>query len=255
LSEKPALYQTGTPFVETNLESAEMIKYASNAFLAMKITFINEIANLSEKVGADVMAVAQAMGKDSRIGAEFLRAGPGYGGSCFPKDLKTLTDIARKFHSPLRIVESTIEANDFQKRRMVGKILETLGPVEGKVFAVLGLAFKPDTDDMRGAPAIAIIDGLVHEGATIRAFDPAAMKGASSLLSSIADSITYCKCEYDAMKDADAIVIVTEWNQFRNLDFGRAKQLLRSPFLFDFRNMYERKTMEGLGFIYSGVGR
>lgn len=250
-----SLFLNETPFVETNLESAEMIKYASNAFLAVKITFINEIANLCEKVGADVKAVAHAMGKDGRIGSKFLHAGPGYGGSCFPKDTKALADIARKAGSSLRVVDATIEANDAQKARMVEKIADACGPLEGKVFAILGLAFKPNTDDMREAPAQAIIEGLVARGAAIKAYDPEAMKEASWRLAAIDDRITYCASEYDAMKESDALVLVTEWNQFRNLDLLRVKQLLKSPVFFDLRNIYERKALESLGFLYRAVGR
>jgi UDPglucose 6-dehydrogenase len=207
------LYLNETPFIETNLESAEMIKYASNAFLAVKITFINEIANLCEKVGADVKAVATAMGKDGRIGAKFLHPGPGYGGSCFPKDTKALADIARKHESPLKVVEATIQANEAQKLRMVDKIEGALGSLKGKKLAVLGLAFKPNTDDMREAPALAILAALVSKGARIKAYDPEAMKEASWRLQAIDDHVTYCAGEYDTMKDADALVILTEWNQ------------------------------------------
>ncbi len=249
------LYLNETPFIETNLESAEMIKYASNAFLAVKITFINEIANLCEKVGADVKAVATAMGKDGRIGAKFLHPGPGYGGSCFPKDTKALADIARKNDSPLRVVEATILANEAQKLRMVDKIEATLGNLEGKKLAVLGLAFKPNTDDMREAPALAILAALVSKGARIKAYDPEAMKEASWRLQAIDDHVTYCAGEYDTMKDADALVILTEWNQFRNLDLAKVKRLLKTPVLFDFRNIYDRAQAEALGFAYIGVGR
>jgi UDPglucose 6-dehydrogenase len=250
-----SLYLNETPFVETNLESAEMIKYASNAFLAVKITFINEIANLCEKVGADVKSVANAMGKDGRIGSKFLHPGPGYGGSCFPKDTRALADIGKKSKSPLRLVEATIEANEAQKHRMVEKITQALGSVKGKTIAILGLAFKPNTDDTREAPALTIIEELVKLGAKIKAYDPEAMKEASWRLSAIDHSITYCLSEYDAMKESDALILVTEWNQFRNLDLTKAKQMLKTPVLFDFRNIYERKTVESMGFSYHGVGR
>jgi UDPglucose 6-dehydrogenase len=249
------LYLNETPFIETNLESAEMIKYASNAFLAVKITFINEIANLCEAVGADVKAVSTAMGKDGRIGSKFLHPGPGYGGSCFPKDTKALADIARRRRSPLRVVEATIEANAAQKRRMVDKIEKALGSLEGKKIAVLGLAFKPNTDDMREAPALTILEALVAKGARIKAYDPEAMKEAAWRLQAIDERVTYCAGEYDAMKDADALVILTEWNQFRNLDLAKAKRLLKEPILFDLRNIYDRAQAEALGFIYIGVGR
>lgn len=250
-----SLYLNETPFVETNLESAEMIKYASNAFLAVKITFINEIANLCEKVGADVKSVAYAMGKDGRIGPKFLHPGPGYGGSCFPKDTRALADIGKKSKSPLRLVEATIEANEAQKHRMVEKITQALGSVKGKTIAILGLAFKPNTDDTREAPALTIIEELIGLGAKIKAYDPEAMKEATWRLSAIDHSITYCLSEYDAMKESDALIVVTEWNQFRGLDLGKAKQMLKNPVFFDFRNMYEKKTVEEVGFAYYGVGR
>lgn len=249
------LYLNETPFIETGLESAELIKYASNAFLAVKITFINEIANLCERVGADVKAVAIGMGKDGRIGSKFLHPGPGYGGSCFPKDTKALADIARKAVSPVRVVEAAMAANESQKLRMVEKVEEAVGGLNGKTLAVLGLAFKQNTDDMRESPAIAIIEGFAERGARVRAFDPKAMEEAKWRFTGIGDRITYCLDEYGAMEGADALVILTEWNQFRNLDLKRAKSLLRSPFFFDFRNLYERSELEGLGFRYSAVGR
>lgn len=249
------LYLNETPFNETNLESAEMIKYASNAFLAVKITFINEIANLCEAVGADIKAVSTAMGKDRRIGSKFLHPGPGYGGSCFPKDTNALADIARRRQSPLRVVEATIEANEAQKRRMVDKIEKALGSLEGKKIAVLGLAFKPNTDDMREAPALVILKALVAKGARIKAYDPEAMKKAAWRLQAIDERVTYCTGEYEAMKDADALVILTEWNQFRNLDLAKAKHLLKEPVLFDLHNIYDRAHAKALGFTYIGVGR
>lgn len=249
------LYLNETPFIETGLESAELIKYASNAFLAVKITFINEIANLCERVGADVKAVAIGMGKDGRIGSKFLHPGPGYGGSCFPKDTKALADIARKADSPVRVVEAAMAANEYQKLRMVEKVEEALGDLNGKTLAVLGLAFKQNTDDMRESPAIAIIEGFAERGARMRAFDPKAMEEAKWRFAGIGDRITYCIDEYGTMEGADALIILTEWNQFRNLDLKRAKSLLRSPFFFDFRNLYERSELEALGFRYSAVGR
>lgn len=249
------LYLNETPFIETNLESAEMIKYASNAFLAVKITFINEIANLCEEVGADVKAVATAMGKDGRIGSKFLHPGPGYGGSCFPKDTKALAYLARRLESPLRVVEAAIEANTAQMRRMVDKIEKTMGSLEDKKIAVLGLAFKPNTDDVREAPALSILEALVAKGARIKAYDPEAMKEAGARLLAIDEFITYCAGEYEAMKDANALVILTEWNQFRNLDLAKAKRLLKTPLIFDLRNIYDRAYAETLGFTYIGVGR
>lgn len=253
-----ALYLNETPYIETGLETAEMIKYASNAFLAVKITFINEVANLCEKVGANVQDVAKAMGRDGRIGSKFLHPGPGYGGSCFPKDTHAMAMIAREYGEPMRIVETTIEANDRQKIRMVDKIeagFGGAGSLRGKTLAILGLAFKPNTDDMREAPAIAICEGLVARGAQLRAWDPEAMKEASWRLESIKNSLVFAKDEYEAMMGADALVLVTEWNQLRTLDFDRVKGLLRSPVFFDLRNVYKRANLEGMGFKYYGVGQ
>jgi UDPglucose 6-dehydrogenase len=250
-----ALYLNETPFIETGLETAEMIKYASNAFLAMKITFINEVANLCEQVGANVQDVARAMGKDGRIGAKFLHAGPGYGGSCFPKDTRALARIGRDRGMNLTLVEATISANERQKALMVHKIEKGMGGVDGKTIAVLGLAFKPNTDDLREAPAIAICEGLAARGAKIRAYDPEGGKEASWRLASIRDSLTLARDEYDAMDGADAVVIVTEWNQFRNLDLARVKSHLKSPNFFDLRNIYKRQELEARGFTYFGVGQ
>ncbi len=248
------LYLNETPFVETNIETAEMIKYASNAFLAVKITFINEIANLCEKVGANVQDVARAMGKDGRIGAKFLHAGPGYGGSCFPKDTRALADIARKAGSPLSLVDSTIAANENQKSRMAEKIAARMGPVNGKILAVLGLAFKPNTDDMREAPSLAILADLAKKGARFRVYDPAAMEEAKWRLADIAERVVYCADEYEAIQGADALVILTEWNQFRNLDLARVRSELRDGFFFDLRNVYKRGIVEAAGLTYEGVG-
>jgi UDPglucose 6-dehydrogenase len=250
-----ALYLNETPYIETNLETAEMIKYASNAFLAVKITFINEIANLCEKAGANVQDVARAMGRDGRIGGKFLHPGPGYGGSCFPKDTQAMARTGRDFGEPLSIVETTIEANERQKARMVRKIEEGLGGLRGKTVAMLGLAFKPNTDDMREAPAIAVCEALAAAGATIRAWDPAAMKEAAWRLESIKGSLTFATDEYDALSGAEALVLMTEWNQFRNLDLDRVKQLLKSPNFFDLRNIYKRADLEERGFRYFGVGQ
>jgi len=250
-----SLYLNETPYIETNLETAEMIKYASNAFLAVKITFINEIANLCEKAGANVQDVARAMGRDGRIGAKFLHPGPGYGGSCFPKDTQAMARTGRDFGERLSIVETTIEANERQKERMVRKIEEGLGGLRGRTVAMLGLAFKPNTDDMREAPAIAVCEALAAAGAKIRAWDPAAMKEASWRLESIAQSLTFASDEYDALSGADALVLMTEWNQFRNLDLDRVKGLLKSPNFFDLRNVYKRSDLEERGFRYFGVGQ
>ncbi|MDR2258853.1 MAG: UDP-glucose/GDP-mannose dehydrogenase family protein [Treponema sp.] len=252
-----SLYLNETPYIETNLESAEMIKYASNAFLAVKITFINEIANLCEQVGADVRDVAKAMGRDGRIGAKFLHPGPGYGGSCFPKDTRALARIGRDNGEPLSIIEATINANNRQKARMVNKIeaaMKDAGPLKGKTIAVLGLAFKPNTDDMRESPAITLCEGLVSRGAKIRAWDPAAMKEAEWRLQSIKEHLIFASDEYDAVTGADALVILTEWNQLRNLDLPRIKKLLTLPYFFDLRNIYKQEEAENAGLRYTGTG-
>jgi UDPglucose 6-dehydrogenase len=253
-----SLYLNETPYIETNLETAEMIKYASNAYLAVKISYINEIANLCEKLGADVQAVAKAMGKDGRIGSKFLHAGPGYGGSCFPKDTRAIAKTGRDRGSPLFIIEAAAEANERQKRRMVEKIEAGLGgpgSLSGTSIAVLGLAFKLNTDDMREAPALVICEGLVRLGAGLRVWDPAAMKEAAWRLESIKDSVYFAADEYDAMTGAHALVLVTEWNQFRNLDLGRVRRALARPNFFDLRNVYKREEAEEAGLRYFGVGR
>jgi UDPglucose 6-dehydrogenase len=251
------LYLTETPFVETDLESAEMIKYATNAFLALKITFINEIANLCEKVGANVRDVAKAVGRDGRIGAKFLHPGPGYGGSCFPKDTKALAQIGRKAGETLSLVEAAIIANQRQKERMVAKIETVMGgpaSLEGKTIAVLGLAFKPNTDDMREAPAITICEGLIKHEARLRIWDPAAMKEAAWRLESMRDVIYFAEDEYDVLRGAHAAVLLTEWHQLRNLDLSQVKELLVVPYFFDLRNIYNREEAEKAGLIYTGVG-
>jgi UDPglucose 6-dehydrogenase len=248
------LYLNETPFVETAIETAEMIKYASNSFLAVKITFINEIANLCEKVGANVQDVAKAMGKDGRIGAKFLHAGPGYGGSCFPKDTRALADLAKKADVRLSLVEAAISANHRQKLLMAEKISARLGPLEGKTLAVLGLAFKPNTDDMREAPALTILAELSRGGAKFRVYDPASMQEARRRLKDLADAVTYCADEYEAVRGADALVLLTEWNQFRNLDLERLKAELKSGFFFDLRNIYKKDLVEKSGLTYIGVG-
>lgn len=249
------LYLNETPFIETNIETAEMIKYASNAFLAMKITFINEIANLCEKVGADVQDVAKGMGRDGRIGPKFLHPGPGYGGSCFPKDTLALAKIGREYGAPITLIEQTVKANEAQKRLMVAKIMEGLGSLVGKQLAVLGLAFKPNTDDMREAPALVILNELAKQGARFKVYDPKAMDEAKWRLANLKDRITYCQNEYEAIEGCDALVILTEWNQFRSLDLARVKALLKEPYFFDLRNIYKRQQMENAGFFYFGVGQ
>ncbi|MBK9164953.1 MAG: UDP-glucose/GDP-mannose dehydrogenase family protein [Acidobacteria bacterium] len=245
------LFLIETPIVITSLEAAELIKYAANAFLATKITFINEIANLCDAIGCDVHDVARGMGMDNRIGRKFLHPGPGYGGSCFPKDTRALTTVADQFGVETRIVDAVILANDLQRQAMIPKIEKLVGDLKGKQIGVLGLSFKPETDDMRESPAIDILHGLIERGARVRAFDPVAMEESKHFI----NGIEYAADEYDAIKDADAMVIVTEWNQFRALDMDRVKSLLRSPKIADLRNVYEPEDMRELGFEYIGVGR
>ncbi|HUX90633.1 MAG TPA: UDP-glucose/GDP-mannose dehydrogenase family protein [Gallionellaceae bacterium] len=237
----------------TTLESAELIKYASNAFLATKISFINEMSILCEAVGADVHDVAKGMGMDNRIGRKFLHAGPGYGGSCFPKDTLALIRIAQEHGASCRIVESAVEVNAAQKARMVKKIRSALGGTEsGKTIAVLGLTFKPETDDMRDASSLAIIPPLMDKGAIIRAHDPEGMKEAKQLLS---EKILYCDGVYETFDGADAVVLMTEWNQYRGLDLKRVKSLMRGKIFIDLRNVYEHEIMSAHGFEYHCVGR
>lgn len=246
-----ALYLIETPFILTSLESAEMIKYATNSFLATKVTFINEIANLCEKVGADVHHVAKAMGLDGRIGKKFLHPGPGYGGSCFPKDTRALLQIAREKGYSFRILDSVIQANEDQKKRMAAKIKEMVGDLRGKRIAILGLSFKPNTNDIRESSSIAIIRGLLEMGGKVKAFDPAAMEEAKEIL----PEVEYGKDAYDVAHGADALVLATEWNQFRRLDLLRIKGLLKEPVFIDLRNVYDPEHMKRLGFRYCGVGR
>jgi len=246
-----AFYLIEAPFVITTIETAELIKYASNAFLATKISFINEIANLCEHVGADVHDVARAMGLDGRIGRKFLHPGPGFGGSCFPKDTHALVHIGRKYNCEMEIVQSTINVNERQKQRMIEKIEEMVGGVRGKTIGILGLAFKPNTDDMREASSISIIQGLQKKGARIKAYDPEAMEEAKKIL----QDVTYCTGPYEVAEGSHAIVLLTEWNQFRLLDLKRIKGLLKEPVFIDLRNVYEPLHMRELGFRYCGVGR
>ncbi|MDR2209983.1 MAG: UDP-glucose/GDP-mannose dehydrogenase family protein [Spirochaetaceae bacterium] len=258
-----SLYLNETPFIETNLESAEMIKYASNAFLAVKITFINEVANLCEKTGADVQDVARAMGRDGRIGGKFLHPGPGYGGSCFPKDTRAMAKTGRDHGEVLSLVETTIAANERQKKKMIEKIEAGLGgpgSLSGKTLAILGLAFKQNTDDMRESPAIDICLGLAEKGAGLRLSDPAAFTEAKWRLSGIDRCCFYAENEYQAAEGSWAIAILTPWNQYRNLDLTRIKALLSlsgeaNPCFFDLRNIYKRKEVEAAGLRYFGVGR
>jgi UDPglucose 6-dehydrogenase len=237
----------------TSLESAEIIKYASNAFLATKITFINEVAELCERLGADVHHVSRGMGLDRRIGPKFLHPGPGYGGSCFPKDTQALAEIARDAERPFDIVETVIDVNDRIKMRSADKVRSALdGDVSDKTVAVLGLSFKPETDDMRESPTIPLIQTLTTEGATVRAFDPVAMENARELLPA---GVLYCSDSYDAAEGADALVLATEWNQFRSLDLDRIHGLLRRPLVVDLRNVYEPEKMRERGFEYDSMGR
>ena len=246
------LFLNETPVLFTNRETSELVKYASNAFLAAKISFINEIADLCEVAGADVQDVAKGMGLDHRIGGKFLHAGPGYGGSCFPKDTVALLRTGEKHNIPLRIVEAVVTANNARKRRMADKIIAGCGgSASGKKIAILGLTFKPNTDDMRESPALDIIPALQEAGAEIHAYDPKGMHEAQKLLT----DITYCDDAYAPLKDAEAMVIVTEWNEFRALDLKRVKSLMKTPLIVDLRNVYGRAHPEAQGFTYIGVGR
>jgi UDPglucose 6-dehydrogenase len=246
------LYLNETPVLLTDVPTAELTKYAANALLATKISFINEFANLCEKVGADVQAVARAIGLDRRIGSKFLHAGPGFGGSCFPKDTRSVAHFASQHGERLEVVEAVIRVNQRQRERMVEKIVDALGgDAQGKTVGVLGLSFKPETDDMRDAPSIDIIQGLLERGAAVRAFDPEAMPVARPLL----PDITLCEDAYDVCEGADALVIITEWNLFRMLDLERVKALLRSPAIVDLRNVYKPEPVRAAGFRYVGVGR
>ena len=246
------LYLNRSPIVEMSRRGAELTKYAANAFLAVKITFINEIADLCEKVGADVQEVARGIGLDNRIGAKFLHAGPGYGGSCFPKDTLALLKTSQDYDAPQRIVEAVVAVNDTRKRAMGRKAIAAMGgDVRGKTVAVLGLTFKPNTDDMRDSPAVAVIQTLQDAGATVRAYDPEGMEQAKRVLG----DVEYCGNAYETMEGADALVIVTEWDAFRALDLERVKGLLSEPILVDLRNIYPRDMVEAAGFSYTGVGR
>ena len=246
------LYLNRSPILFTGRRTAELIKYAANAFLATKITFINEIADLAEKVGADVQEVARGIGLDNRIGSKFLHAGPGYGGSCFPKDTVALIKTAQDHASPLRIVEAVAAVNDARKRAMARKVSAALNAdVRGKTVAVLGLTFKPNTDDMREAPSIPLITALQDMGAKVRAYDPVGMEQAKSVIG----NVTFCDDAYSCAKGAAALVIVTEWEQFRALDFDRLKTVMAQPVLVDLRNVYRPDEMSRRGFVYEGVGR
>ena len=246
------LYLNRAPIMFTDRRTAELIKYAANAFLATKITFINEIADLAEKVGADVQEIARGIGLDNRIGAKFLHAGPGFGGSCFPKDTLALLKTGQDYAAPVRIVEAVVAVNDARKRAMARKVAHALGgEVRGRTIAVLGLTFKPNTDDMRDAPSIPLITALQDMGAKVRAYDPAGMEQAKALLG----NVTFCQDAYDCAKGASALVIVTEWEQFRALDFERLKDLMVHPALVELRNIYRPEDAARAGFTYESVGR
>jgi UDPglucose 6-dehydrogenase len=246
------LYLNSTPFVVTTIETAELIKYAANSFLAIKISFINEMANLCEEVGADVIALAKAVGLDGRIGSKFLHPGPGYGGSCFPKDTLALLRIAQEHGSAVRLVEAAVEVNSAQKCRMIKKIRDALGGSEaGKTIGVLGLTFKPETDDLRDAPALTILPVLHEKGAKIQVHDPQGMEEAAR----ICPEYTYVEDAYAACRNADAVVLLTEWNQYRALDLDKIRDLMKTPVFIDLRNVYDTKKMQEAGFVYFGVGR
>jgi len=246
------LFLLETPIINTALETAELIKYAANSFLATKITFINEFASLCEKVGGDIQDVARGIGLDGRIGGKFLHAGPGFGGSCFPKDALALVKTARDANSPIKIVETVVAINDARKTAMADKVIEACdGSVDGKNIAILGLTFKPNTDDMRDSPSLAIIEALQTAGAAIWAYDPQGMVEAATLLK----DVMFCEGPYQTMEGSDALVIVTEWNAFRALDLKRVKTLLAHPVLIDLRNIYNPREMELAGFKYHSVGR
>ena len=246
------LYLNETPMVRTNVQSAELIKYASNAFLSTKISFINEMANLCEVVGADVKVIARGMGLDKRIGPKFLHAGAGYGGSCFPKDTLALAALAAQAGSPCKIVEATIEVNRHQRERMLQKILSVAGRVRGKEIGVLGLAFKPQTDDVRESVALELIRSLRRRGARIRTFDPVAMSRAAQEIKS---GVLFCENAYDVARGAEVLVIATEWNEFRMLDLKKLRRIMKKPVVVDCRNIYDPPKMASLGFRYVCVGR
>lgn len=245
-----SLFQT--PIVFTSRESAELTKYAGNAFLAMKITFINEMADLCEKVGANVHDVAKGIGLDGRIGGKFLHPGPGFGGSCFPKDTRALFETSSTAGAPLRIVETVIDINEKRKKDMAARVIKTCGgSVSGKTIAVLGLTFKPNTDDMRESPSLDIIPELTAAGASIKAYDPEGMTEAKELLS----GVNFCENSYATLENADALVLITEWNEFRALDMDKVQSLMNAPIMIDLRNIYDPEEMKGLGFTYESIGR
>ena len=249
------LYLIETPLIVTDVETAEMIKYAANAFLAVKIGFINEIANLCERVNADVHVVAKGMGLDKRIGSKFLHPGPGYGGSCFPKDTRALAALGAEHQAPQQIVNAAIDVNTRQRRLLVEKIDHVLGGVYGRTIAVLGLAFKPNTDDVRESPAVFVCNALARAGARVRAFDPVAAAAAMTLLAGAGDKVTIAADPYEALGGADCVVIMTEWNEFRGLDLARLRQLMAQPVIIDARNVLDPAQTRAAGFTYVGTGR
>ena len=246
------LYLNRAPIMYTGRRTAELIKYAANAFLATKVTFINEVADLCEKVGADVQEVARGIGLDNRIGPKFLHAGPGFGGSCFPKDVRAVIKTAQDHNVPMRILEAVETVNDTRKRAMARKVSSAFaGVLRGKTVAILGLTFKPNTDDVREAPSLALITALQDMGAQVRAYDPVGMESAKQVLT----EVTYCRDAYDCVEEADAVVIVTEWEQFRALDLERVRDLMACPVMVDLRNVYSPEDMKKYGFAYTSVGR
>ena len=246
------LFLSETPVIFVSRKTAELIKYAANAFLATKISFINEMADLCEKVGADVQDVARGIGLDGRIGKKFLNAGPGYGGGCFPKDTNALVNTAREAGAPTAIVEAVVGVNDRRKQAMATRIIDACGgDVSGKTIGILGVAFKPNTDDMRDAPSLDIIPALQKAGATVKAYDPEGMREAREML----DDVVWCEGTYETLADADIVAIITEWNEFRGLDLERVKSLLKKPVMVDLRNIYDPVDMKNAGFTYFGIGR
>jgi len=249
------LYLLETPIIFTDRETAELIKYAANSFLATKITFINEISNLCEKVGANVNDVSIGIGLDGRIGKKFLHPGPGYGGSCFPKDTLALVKTAQDHKSPLGLIENVVESNDKRKKSMHKRILNSIGKSKKKIISILGLTFKPNTDDMRDSPSLDIIPALIKNKCDLKVFDPEGMKEAKEYLKKYSDKILWCKDSYEASKGSDALVILTEWNEFRALDLKRLKKLLNKPVIIDLRNIYNPLELKSLGFEYFSLGR
>ena len=246
------LNRINVPFLWTDWESAELIKYASNGFLAIKIAYINQLACLAEEIGADIISIAKGMGMDGRIGPKFLHAGPGYGGSCFPKDTKALSAISHKFGVPITIIDAVIEANKKQKMRIVERLKKRMPNISGKTIGILGLAFKAETDDIRESPAIDIVNELLKLGAIVKVHDPQAMH---NFKEKYEDKVSYCNNEYEASKDADALLILTEWNEYRSLDLRRIKSAMKSPYIFDTRNVLDRDELNELGFNFDLIGQ